>query len=313
MGDLLKLDGVHKVFKTSSSTVTACKDINFTIKPGEVLGLVGESGSGKSTIANLILKLEKIDAGRIILDGEVIADSASENLKTFHSKVQGVFQYPLFSVDIRKNIEWIISEPLVIHKFGSKTDISNKVTELLLSVALSPNTRKKYPRQLSGGQLQRVNIARALALNPKLLICDEPVSALDVSIQAQIMNLFQEIQSKLDVAMLFISHDLSVVRYLSDRIAVMYGGSIVEIGETDSICDSPRHPYTRSLIAASKYKSLAKEGEETKNLDQNREIPKKGCPFAPRCIYVKDQCLVAEIKLKSISNGTSSACIRDDI
>lgn len=313
MGDLLKLDGVHKVFKTSRSTVTACKDINFTIKAGEVLGLVGESGSGKSTIANLILKLEKIDAGRIILDGDLIADPTLGKLKTFHSKVQGIFQYPLFSVDIRKNIEWIISEPLVIHKFGSKTDVANKVEELLLSVALSPDIRKKYPRQLSGGQLQRVNIARALALNPKLLVCDEPVSALDVSIQAQIMNLFLEIQSKLDVAMLFISHDLSVVRHLSDRIAVMYGGSIVEIGQTDSICDSPRHPYTRFLIASSKYKNFAKEGKETKNLDQNYEVPKKGCPFSPRCKYVNNQCLTAEIKLKSIFNGTASACIRDNI
>jgi oligopeptide/dipeptide ABC transporter ATP-binding protein len=311
MSILLELCDINKSFITKGNNIKACDDINLKINSGEILGLVGESGSGKSTVANLILGLERPDTGDILDNGKSVLQKSKHEMRNFRRNTQAIFQYPLFSLDSKKTIGWIIAEPLEIHKFGTKEVILKRVFELLDSVALSRNTLGKYPHELSGGQLQRVNIARALALNPKLLICDEPVSALDVSIQAQIVNLFLDIQKDLDIAMLFISHDLAVVRYLSDRIAVMYGGKLVELGNTDEICNSPQHPYTKVLLGAANYAILNSDSVAHSANSQGNRLPQLGCPFAPRCELVINDCESSRIVLREISNSRSSACIRN--
>jgi oligopeptide/dipeptide ABC transporter ATP-binding protein len=199
---------------------------------------------------------------------------------------------------------------LVINKIGNSTTRRARVLELLTAVALDESFASKYPGQLSGGQLQRVNIARALALEPKLIICDEPVSALDVSVQAQIVNLFLDIQKRLGVAMLFISHDLAVVRHISDRIAVMYAGKIMEIGDTDDICESPIHPYTQALLSASTFSEESDEGREKLKLFRREEVPQKGCPFSTRCPHAIALCREEEINIQTFAGNRESSCLR---
>jgi oligopeptide/dipeptide ABC transporter ATP-binding protein len=203
-----------------------------------------------------------------------------------------------------------MAEPLVIHGIGNKNSRNERVSELLSAVALDPDMRSKYPSQLSGGQLQRVNIARALALEPKLLICVEPVSALDVSVQAQIVNLFLDIQKRLGVAMLFISHDLAVVRHISDRIVVMYSGSIMEVGKTDDICFEPIHPYTEALLLASSYSQRSETESRDLHLFRKEEVPDTGCPFSPRCAYAQESCKSIELKVQKYADSRGTACVR---
>lgn len=310
MTTLLRLKGVNKSFAIKSGVVRACRNVNLEIRKGEVLGLVGESGSGKSTIANIALGLESIDSGEIQFQDQSLSSLLQEDPRSYRRKVQPVFQQPLLALNSRRTIGWSIQEPLVVHGIGDRSSRRERAMGLLEQVGLSKDHFDRYPHQMSGGQLQRVNIARALAVNPELLICDEAVSALDVSVQAQIINLFLEVQQRLGVALLFISHDLDVVRHLSDRIAVMYAGTICEIADTDAIFESPAHPYTRALLAASSLERSNRLSEIDLIKFRKEEIPNKGCPFAPRCSFAREACSDAHLQQESLSEEREVSCIR---
>ncbi|MFD1715842.1 ABC transporter ATP-binding protein [Amnibacterium flavum] len=247
---LLELRDVHKVFGEGDTRTVAANGIDLSIAPGEIVGLVGESGSGKSTVANLVLGLVEPDSGDIEFEGRPLAQWLGRENRAYRAKVQAVFQQPLLALDQRRTVGWSIAEPLVVHRIGNATSRRERVVELLESVGLNAELAERRPGQLSGGQLQRVNIARALTLEPRLLVCDEAVSALDVSVQAQVLDLFLEVQERLGVAMLFISHNMAVVRHISDSIVVMYHGDVVEQGQADQVCDSPRSDYARALIGS---------------------------------------------------------------
>jgi len=310
MSALLEIKNLNKSFSLKIGEVKACRNVNLQIHAGEVVGLVGESGSGKSTVANIILGLESIDSGTIEFDGRDLNELLIHDQRAFRRQVQPVFQQPLLALNSRRTIGWSLQEPLIVHGIGDKHSRKERALELLDQVGLSKEHFDRLPRQMSGGQLQRVNIARALAVNPKLLICDEAVSALDVSVQAQIINLFLEVQEKLGVALLFISHDLEVVRHISDRIAVMYAGTICEVAATDEIFASPIHPYTRALLAA----SSLDQSNQSRALDltkfRKEEIPNHGCPFAPRCSFARELCNEAILIQETIATGREISCAR---
>lgn len=247
---LLKVRGLRKTFRDGNSATIAANDVDLAIAPGEIVGLVGESGSGKSTVANILLGLIEPDAGELSFDGRPIEDWLRRDPKAYRARVQAIFQQPLLALDRRRNVGWSVAEPLVVHRLGSPAEQRAKVVELLESVGLDPALAARRPDELSGGQLQRINIARALALQPRLLICDEAVSALDVSVQAQIIDLFLDVQERLNMAMLFISHNMAVVRHISDSLVVMYHGDVVESGPTEQVCDSPTSDYARRLMSS---------------------------------------------------------------
>jgi len=316
MTPLLELRDVHKTFQSRGRTVRASRGVSLTVQPGEVVGLVGESGSGKSTVANMALGLLAPDSGEVLVHGEQLIGASRKREKELRAGVQAVFQEPLLALDSRRTIGWSIAEPLRIHGRGTRAEQEARVGELLTAVGLDPSFAERKPSQMSGGQLQRVNIARAIALDPALLVCDEPVSALDVSVQAQIINLFLEVQERLGVGMLFISHDLAVVRHLVDRIVVMYAGRVVEEGPTDALCANPHHPYTRALLAASLEPTAAEAGEgvQTATTDASavEGVPQEGCPFVPRCPLAEPACSQAAIALAPTTPGRESACRRSD-
>ncbi|HXF97528.1 MAG TPA: ABC transporter ATP-binding protein [Gaiellaceae bacterium] len=306
---LLELRGVWKEFPGRARSIVACRDVWLTVRAGEVVGLVGESGSGKSTIANLALGLLLPSSGEVLFRGQPVAGSSNGLGKELRAQLQAVFQEPLLALDGRRTIGWSIAEPLVIHRRGSRRERRERVRDLLESVGLDPSLASRRPSELSGGQLQRVNIARALALRPSLLVCDEPVSALDVSVQAQILNLFLEIQRELGIGMLFISHDLAVVRHLSDRLVVMYAGRIVEEGPTEAVCAEPHHPYTQALLKA----CLEPEPGllPPASAPSLREgVPSRGCPFVPRCPIAEPECVLHEAGPTETTLGRRSACRR---
>jgi peptide/nickel transport system ATP-binding protein len=244
---LLEIRNLTKIF---SHEIRAVDDVSFDINAGETLGLVGESGSGKSTLGRLILRLIEPTSGSIRLEGRDLLAAKSAEMRHLRRDLQIIFQDPFASLDPRFRVEDIIAEPLLVHRTVAKLDLSSRISELLRAVGLDESARRRYPHEFSGGQRQRIGIARALALRPKFIVCDEPVSALDVSVGAQIINLLAQLQRDFGLTYLFISHSMPVVRYLATRIAVMYRGKIVEVGDTDLITTDPVHPYTRTLLEA---------------------------------------------------------------
>lgn len=287
---LLEARNLHKTFKVGKGRVQAITDVSLSIRRGETLALVGESGCGKSTLGRLLLRLIEPDSGSVNFDGTELTALKAADLRAFRRRMQLVFQDPYASLDPRFTIADCICEPL--RAFGaSREEMDRAVLELAEKVGINPDHLGRYPHQFSGGQRQRVGIARAIALHPDLVVCDEPVSALDVSIQAQTLNLLRDLQRDLNLTYLFISHDLGVVRYVSDRVCVMFLGCVCEIGRTEEVYGHPRHPYTRYLLAATP--RIGKPPEEKELL--SGEIPSpinppSGCRFRTRCPFAKPVC-----------------------
>ncbi len=283
--ELLSVNNLKKYFSTGAGTVHAVDDISFSINKKETLGLVGESGCGKSTTGRTVIRLIEPTAGEIIYNNKNIADLNKRELRQTRREMQIIFQDPYSSLDPRKSIGDTIGKPLQIHKFGTKKEIEDKVDELMEKVGLSPDIYNKYPHELDGGRRQRVGIARALSLNPNFIVCDEPVSALDVSIQAQILNLLEELQHDMDLTFLFIAHDLSVIKHISTRIAVMYLGKIVEIAPKNALFKNPVHPYTKALLSAVPIPKLNRRHDRIilEGAVPSPINPPSGCSFHPRC------------------------------
>ena len=300
-------------FKTRP--LKAVDDVSFTIAKGETLGLVGESGCGKTTVGRTVLQLYKPTAGEIYFNGNKI--EGKKALKEFRTKATMVFQDPYSSLNPRMTVSDIIAEPLDVHKlYSSKEERRDRVLELMGHVGLNSEHASRYAHEFSGGQRQRIGIARALAVNPEFIVCDEPVSALDVSIQAQVINMFEDLQQKLGLTYLFIAHDLLVVRHISSRIAVMYLGKMVELASTDEICDHPLHPYTKALMSAVPMPD-PNVAKNNKRISLKGEIPSplnapSGCPFRTRCPYACDKCAESMPEFKEAAPNHFVACHRAD-
>jgi oligopeptide/dipeptide ABC transporter ATP-binding protein len=299
----------HYPARDGNGLVKAVNDVSLKLEAGRTLGIVGESGCGKSTLARLILRLIEPTAGTIHFNGENLVGLASSVLRRRRRDIQIVFQDPYASLDPRMNVAAIISEPLDIHGIGSKTDRKAKVLELLDLVGLDPNAASKYPHEFSGGQRQRIGIARAIALEPRLVVLDEPVSALDVSIQSQILNLLIDLKKRLGLSYIFISHDLSIVEHVSDDVAVMYLGQIVEYGNATQVLRAPLHPYSQALVSAipeidpqRKKQRIVLTGDPP-----NPENIPPGCPFHPRCRHVMATCRQTQPELR-ITRDREVAC-----
>ena len=290
--------------------VKAVDDVNFSIYSGETLALVGESGCGKSTTGRSLLRLIEPTEGTVLFEGKDVLKLSGEELKKTRRDMQIVFQDPYASLHPRMTVREIISEPLYIHNIGTKAEREKRVEFLMDKVGLSQKVKNRFPHEFSGGQRQRIGIAKALALNPKLVICDEPVSALDVSVQAQVINLFKDLQMEFSLTYLFISHDLSVINHISDRVGVMYLGKLVEIAETSELFDRPAHPYTQALLSArpmihqkDRLERIILEGELPTPLN-----PPKGCRFHTRCPLKMERCEVEEPVMKEIGAKHHAAC-----
>lgn len=311
--NLVKHFAVHRGWlrREESQTVKAVDGVSFEVQPGETLGLVGESGCGKTTLGRTIIRLIDATAGEVYLeDSPDITKFSQRQMLPYRRKMQMIFQDPYSSLNPRMTIGSTIAEPLIIHGLA-KGRRPQRVAELLDSVGLSAEVAQRYPHEFSGGQRQRVGVARALAVEPSLIIADEPVSALDVSIQAQIINLLQDLQEQFGLTFLFIAHDLSVVGHMSHRVAVMYLGKIVEIGTRDQIFGSPMHPYTEALLRAvprmdaeSKREKIILEGDVPSPIN-----PPPGCPFHPRCAKAKPECSSRVPELKEYDSGHATACL----
>ena len=303
------------IFQRKVSEIKAVDDISFAIKKGETLGLVGESGCGKTTTGRCILQLYKPTSGDVFFEGERINDLGGKSMRALRRKMQVIFQDPYGSLNPRMTCGDIVGEPIMVHKLASsKGEYRERVADLLQVVGLNPNMADRYPHEFSGGQRQRIGIARALAVNPSFIVCDEPVSALDVSIQAQVINLLEVLQEQFGLTYLFIAHDLSVVRHISDRVAVMYLGHIVEVADRTELYENPLHPYTRALLSAvpipdpvveAKRERIILTGDVPSPMD-----PPAGCVFHTRCPIAIDDCKLGVPGLREVGNDHWVACIR---
>jgi oligopeptide transport system ATP-binding protein len=300
------------IMRRHVGNVMAVDDISFEINPGETLGLVGESGCGKSSAGRAILRLYDITGGSIQLEGIEISTMKGDALRRLRPEMQMIFQDPQASLNPRMTVGAIIAEPLNEHKNLTKAETQARVNELMDAVGLSRDFTKRFPHEFSGGQRQRIGIARALALNPKFIVCDEPIAALDVSIQAQVVNLLEELQERLGLTYLFISHDLSMVRHIADRVAVMYLGKIVELAGRDQLYDSPQHPYTQALLSAVPEPDPSVESTRQRILLEgdvpSPANPPKGCNFSTRCPRVMDICKIDVPEFKKLADGRYVAC-----
>ena len=315
--ELVRLENVKTYFPANKTWnkdkriyVKAVDGVSLTLNYGETFGLVGESGCGKSTLGQTILRLENPTDGKIYYRGRDITKADSRSLRELRQEMQIIFQDPYSSLDPRMTVGSIVGEPLVVHKWGTSAERKERVAELLKLVGLRPEHAKRYPHEFSGGQRQRIGIARALATNPKFIVCDEAVSALDVSIQAQVLNLLERLQDELGLTYLFIAHGLAVVKHMSDRVGVMYLGKLVEVAPSDDIYDRPLHPYTQALIDAIPVPDPdVRQGTKLLTGDVPSPIdPPSGCRFHTRCPFATDRCSTEEPELKDAGGGHCVAC-----
>ena len=315
---LLQVDSLKKYFPVTKGLVLmktvgyvqAVDGITFTIKQGETLGLVGESGCGKTTTSKLILRLEEPTEGQILLDGEDIQTFKGQAMRDYRAQVQAVFQDPWSSLSPRMRVRDIVAEPLVVNRQVSKNEVQERVAEVMQQVGLHPDQAKNYPHEFSGGQRQRIAVASALVSYPKLIILDEPVSALDVSIRAQVMNLLKDLQDQYNVGYLLIAHNLATVRYMAHETAVMYLGQIVEYSETEELYKNPLHPYTKALFSAAlpSHPDMVREEIVLTGEVPSPINPPSGCRFHPRCPFVMDKCSVEVPVEKEVAPGHRVSC-----
>lgn len=316
---ILKVDHLKKTFKVKSAELfgkpaflNAVNDVSFQVRRGETVGIIGESGCGKSTLGKSLLRLTEPSGGDVIYNGKSLMGLSHQEMNRLRKEINMIFQDPYSSLDPRMTTGDLIEEPMIIHNIGSPEERKKRVQELLKMVGLDYYHANRYPHEFSGGQRQRINIARALAMNVQLLVCDEPVSALDVSVQAQVLNLLKDLKDSLNLTYIFISHDLSVVKYISDRIIIMYLGRIVEIGNSEEIYKNPMHPYTRALFSAIPPSSPF---ETRESIELTGEIPSplnmpKGCAFCNRCPYSSEACSKAVPALTQAGPDHQVACIQ---
>jgi len=312
---ILEAENLVKNYRVRTSrgpgTLTAVNDVTLRIEAGTSYGIVGESGCGKSTTAKMLLNLESPSSGTVRFEGKDLSTVNARGMREVRRDLQVIFQDPFASLNGRMTIRQLITEPLRVHGMTSKTELAKSAAELIDLVGLAPALLDRYPRQLSGGQRQRVAIARAIALKPKLIVCDEPVSALDVSVQAQIINLLIALQRELGLTYVFISHDLALVRHLCSRVAVMYLGDVVEEGPTDAVFSDPRHPYTQMLLSSAPI-PIPQSGRPAR-LKPVGEVPSplnrpEGCPFHPRCPLAQDICRTTVPEMRVTAHGNRAAC-----
>jgi len=308
----IEVQNLKKYFSTSKQILRAVDDVSFTISKGETLGLVGESGCGKSTLGRSLLRLEEPTAGKIFIDGQNLLAQSQKQLKFFRRNLQMIFQDPYASLNPRMTAKEIIAEPLDIHKLASGKERTRRVEELLELVGLESSSSNRFPHEFSGGQRQRIGIARALAVSPQFIVCDEPISALDVSVQAQIINLLKRLQIEMGLTYLFIAHDLSMVKYLSKRVAVMYLGHIVELGISEDLYAHPMHPYTQALLSAIPIPDPKIERLRSRIVLKG-EIPSplhslQGCIFSSRCPHATERCKIERPAWKEVTPNHFTAC-----
>ena len=303
------------IFQRAVAQIKAVDGVSFFVRKGETLGLVGESGCGKTTTGRCILQLYKPTGGQVLFDGEELTGMSTRQMRVMRRRMQVIFQDPYSSLNPRMTAGNIIGEPLIVHGLvNSKEEYRDRVAELLQNVGLNPYMADRFPHEFSGGQRQRIGVARALSVDPSFIVCDEPVSALDVSIQAQIVNLLEDLQERFDLTYLFIAHDLSVVRHISDRVAVMYLGHIVEIADRNEIYANPLHPYTRALLSAVPIPDPVIDAQRERIL-LSGEVPSplnppSGCVFHPRCPIAIDSCQSVVPELREVDHDHWAACIQ---
>jgi oligopeptide/dipeptide ABC transporter ATP-binding protein len=309
---LIQVRGLKKYFNVEGKNLKAVDNLNLDIFKGETVGLVGESGCGKSTAGRTILRMYEATSGEVLFEGKNVFKYSRRELNKVRRQMQMIFQDPYASLNPRMTIEDIIGEPLDIHKIVTGTGRKKRIEELLGLVGLNSEHMNRFPHEFSGGQRQRIGIARALAMEPKFIVCDEPISSLDVSIQAQVVNLLKELQKKMGLTYLFIAHDLSMVKYISDRILVMYLGNMVELADSDTLCNNPLHPYTQALLsavpvadpdAAREKNTVVLQGDVPSPIN-----PPEGCPFSTRCPKVMDKCTKCKPVFKEVEPKHFVAC-----